>query len=458
MALFSKFFGKTISESAAFALGGAMRSPLEPPLQELTNATWARFVDAGITVPTEPGDAAEIVAEDVALEQWGADQVKQLGYGGDQFDKLVNAVRNGPALGTLYEAWRRGFIGPADFEHGLRKLRLEARWDAALEKLKTRLLDLEPLAAGIQRGLLPAPFPLPYDPTPGAGQIPSFPTANLDVVGTTQGLGYTTDDLFLLTALAGNPPGPEALFRARFRGAIDDADVTRGLVEGRARAEWLPAYEADARAIPSPVNYVEARVRNWITPAQMNAGVARHGMTPEDANLLFLVHGRPISWHQTFIGLRRGGVYDGSTGEIDQAFLKSLQESNIRPEWYNLAWAQRFNYPTAFVLRSLTQDGDITEQQAHDILLFEGWEPTLAATVSAKWAQAPAAGLSPAVKSAQGRFITAIHKAAVGGAITDAQMLEQLALSLLSAEDQAGVAAFFRKERALEQIPPPTAA
>jgi len=48
-----------------------------------------------------------------------------------------------------------------------------------------------------------------------------------------------------------------------------------------------------------------------------------------------------------------------------------------------------------------------------------------------------------------------VAKARVGGAITHQQMLDQLALSELSAADQTGVAEFFEKEYALNQIPPP---
>src|SRR5207245_9390106 len=101
-----------------FALGGAMRSPLEPPLVELTNETWGRFVDQGITVPTDPGDAAEIAAERVSDRQWAKDQAKQRGYGGEQMDKLIDAVQTAPGTGELFQLWRRGLIDKAAFDHG----------------------------------------------------------------------------------------------------------------------------------------------------------------------------------------------------------------------------------------------------------------------------------------------------------------------------------------------------
>jgi hypothetical protein len=118
----------------------------------------------------------------------------------------------------------------------------------------------------------------------------------------------------------------------------------------------------------------------------MHAGAGLSGMEPGDADLLAKLSGRPLSFHQVFIGVRRGGVYDGPTGAIDPAFLKSLQESNIRPEWYDLAWAQRYAYPGAFVLRSMTQSGDLTPAETEKVLLYVGWEPTFAKLVAARWA------------------------------------------------------------------------
>lgn len=458
MALFSKFFGKTISESAAFALGGAMRSPLEPPLAELTNETWITFVDAGITLPTDPGDAAEIAAEDVASVDWAKGQAKQRGIGGDQMDKLIAARRIAPGLGTLYEAWRRGFIGYEDFVHGLNKARLEDRWTAALEKMKDRLPDLEPLAQGIQRGLVAAPFTLPYTPAGAGGVIPAFPPANVDAQQVTEGLGYSLDYLYLQTALAGNPPGPQALYRARFRNAINDVDVQRGLAEGRSRQEWAPAFEADARAIPSPANFVEAFVRNWIKQPDMLAGTARHGMSPEDSNLLFLIHGRPLTHNQVFIGLLRGGVYDGPTTDIDPPFLKSLQESDMRPEWYNLAWHARFHFPPFFQTINALNKGWIDGPTATQWLLWQAYDPTAVKTIVDNVTGSKTAPKDSRVASAQTKLLTGIEKAYVGGTLDDSQATAQLTQAGLSATTAAGVLAHWKQLKAVEAIPPPPAA
>ena len=104
---FGKFFGSTISEAAGYGIGSAIEKPIEPVLQEITNESWRAAVAAGVEVPLDPSDAAEIVAEDVELQAWGADQAAQTGVGADQFDALVRATLNAPGLGELLRILRR---------------------------------------------------------------------------------------------------------------------------------------------------------------------------------------------------------------------------------------------------------------------------------------------------------------------------------------------------------------
>jgi hypothetical protein len=397
VALFSKFFGKTISEAAAFALGGAMRSPLEPPLVELTNETWGRFVDSGITVPTEPGDAAEIAAERVADRQWAKDQAKQRGYGGEQMDKLIDAVQNAPGTGELFQLWRRGLIDKAAFDHGLRKARLEDQWDTPLEGLHDVLLSSEELAMMQQQGFVDQ--------------------GRADAEGGLQGV--TPERQQLRFEASGLPPGIVEGLQMLRRGIIDESTFATIVREGHTKTKYTGVLTQLRDVVLNANDYVTNAIRGWSDRATMVAGGALTGHTPEQMDLLFQNHGRPLSWHQVFIGLRRGGTYQGDIGGIDPAFLKALRESDIRPEWYNLAWAQRFTYPAAFVLRALVQGGDLTAAEGEQILLFEGWEPTLAKTVTAKWAQ----GSSAAAKEATASDVLTLYDS---GHITQAEAHTEL--------------------------------
>jgi hypothetical protein len=239
VALFSKFFGKTISEAAAFALGGAMRSPLEPPLVELTNETWGRFVDSGITVPTEPGDAAEIAAERVADRQWAKDQAKQRGYGGEQMDKLIDAVQNAPGTGELFQLWRRGLIDKAAFDHGLRKARLEDQWDTPLEGLHDVLLSSEELAMMQQQGFVDQ--------------------GRADAEGGLQGV--TPERQQLRFEASGLPPGIVEGLQMLRRGIIDEATFATIVREGHTKTKYTGVLTQLRDVVLNANDYVTNAIR-----------------------------------------------------------------------------------------------------------------------------------------------------------------------------------------------------
>jgi hypothetical protein len=398
--LLRRFTGSTVSETASFAAGAAMSPTLSPLLQALRNETWSRYPD----VPPDAYALADGVAQGQVEPAAAAKWAKEQGIGQAQFAALVNIANTGPG------------------------------------------------------GLIPDPGLLKGELPAREGNVPAYPVYPIDALKMAAGDGYSRDELGVLVGLQGLPMGSHEAAQAEFRGVITHDDYLRAIAEGNTRNEWAAPIREQSRQIPSAVNYVEARVRNWITPAQMEAGAARHGMTSDDAELLFLIHGRPLSWHQVFIGLRRGGVYGGPVNDVDPAFLKALQESNIRPEWYNLAWAQRFSYPAAFVLRQLTKDGDLTPAETETILLYEGWEPTLAHTVATKWGETKGSAASPAVvKSQQTKLVTRTHNLYVDGEATREQAETALKAEGYPAATITSMLATWDNERALIQAvaPPP---
>lgn len=360
----SSFFDKYI---LGYAIGTAAGPSLEPFVQDLANEAWR----VNQVLPVDPETAAAVVAEDVEQSAWGIDQAAQSGISADNFAAILGETLNAPGTGPLFELWRRGLIDTPTFEHGLRKAKYETLWDAPLEGLHDVLLSSEELAMLQQQGFI------------------ADTRANSE--GALQGV--TTERQQLRFEAAGLPPGIETALQM-LRRSIIDTDVFAQIVqEGHTKTKYTAQLEALQEQVLNHNDFVAARVRGWIDTAAMDTGGALTGYSSDQMNTLFQNHGRPLSWHQVWIGLARGGkmldptadLTAASTG-IDPAFFKSLQESDIRQEWYDLAWVQRYTYPAAFILRTLTQDGDITQEQANQILVWEGWEPTLAATVSAKWA------------------------------------------------------------------------
>lgn len=435
-AFIGRFLGNAISEAAGFALGSATSDVLRPRLQTLKNSQ----NQDNPHIPPDSGAMAEGAARGQVAETTAAFYAKQLGLGDDQFAQLLAAARSGPPLSSAYEAWRRGELTDPEFLTALKRTGLEDTWQTMMEGLKDVWLSPSQIALGVVRSLLADPGLMPVNLDTSGGVVPAYRQSTIDTLKEALGSGISEERLRVLVGEIGLPMSTQQAANAFFRGMIEKGDYYRSILEGDVRPEWADAILDQARQYPTASEYVENRLRGWSDDAAMNAGTAKHGMSPADTTILFQNQGRPLSWHQVFIGLRRGGVYNGPTTGIDPAFLKALEESNIRPEWYNLAWAQRFTYPAAFILRTLTQAGDITAAEAETILLYEGWEPTLAATVSAKWGGGT--GTTAAQKKQTLSHLTDEY---LSGALTRAALvtaLTALGYTATQADDEINLAEF----------------
>ncbi len=449
-----KFFGRTASEGAAFAAGIAVAPTLAPVVRELENLANSKYESH----PISAGEAAGIVAEDVEQFDFGKTEASYNGVNETRFRALLGETLNAPGVGELYEAYRRDLIDDAMFEHGLRKAKLETMWDEPLKALKELRVSVQDVAVMVQRGILPNPGWLPVGPPTAVGKVPPMPQASFDPVAEAQAQGFDEDRAAALAKIIGLPASPDLAARMVFRNIIDRVDFDRAISEGNTRNEWSPFLFDGFREIPTAHDGIEGRLRGWIDDAGMYAQTARHGMSQEDTDLLFKITGRPLSFHQAFIGARRGGTLDGDIADIPEYFLKALRESNIRPEWYALAWAQRFTYPSTFVLRALTEAGDLTADETNTILLYEGWEPKLADKVSKRWA-ATVAGTktNKQVASAQTKLITATHKAYIGGVLDDAGAGAVLGVAGLTPEVTKEVLYFWAEEKQVDNLPGPAA-
>lgn len=437
--------GSAASEAAAFAAGIALGPTLAPLVRFLENEAWANVQ----TKPLDAATAAEVAAELYDTYDDMQTEASYSGYDAARFAHLWDITLTGPGMGELLTMLRRGTIAPADFTHGLRKAKFETRWDTALTDLQHVRLSPQEIALGIVRSVVADPGLLAATLDLSGGVVPAYPEWPGDALAEALAGGIDKDRLRVMVGEIGLPMSAQQAASAYFRDIIKLGDYNRAILEGDTRPEWAPYILEQARQIPSNTDFVQGRLRGWIDDAAMYAGSARHGMTEADTALLFKIHGRPLSWHQVFIGLRRGGVYDGPTTDLDPAFLTALKQSDIRPEWYNLAWAQRYNYPTAFVLRTLTEAGDLTQAETEQILLYEGWEPTLAQQVSTRWAGGTAATTSPDVKKAQTQLWTTTHKSYVAREATAADVNDRLTLLGVDSASQSEILALWDSERAL---------
>jgi hypothetical protein len=426
-------------------VGTAVSDIIEPKLRSFRNEQSAAH-------PHNPPDVmalADGVAKghiDLDIAQVWADQN---GFGDLQFDALIKIAHAGPGTAYAFELWRRGKIGETAFRRALRRAALEDEWIDALVEVKQQILSPAELAVMVQRGIVPDPGYLPVGPPSGRGKVPPMPVANIHTADEAAGSGFNFERMAALTRIIGLPASPDLAARMVFRGIIDRVDFDRAVAEGNTRNEWRDPLFEGFRQIPTAHDGIEGRLRGWIDDAAMYAETARHGMTKADTDLLFKVTGRPLSWHQVFIGLRRGGVYDGPTDHIDPAFLKALLESNIRPEWYNLAWAQRYTYPSPFVMRALTEDRTLTAAQAEADLLDMGWRPDRAKEAATHWAGGAGSSGDPNTRKAQTQLWTRLHRSYIAGETDTNEAKDVLAQLGVEAGAQDEILALWLVERSL---------
>jgi hypothetical protein len=383
--LLAKFFGRTASEGAAFAMGTAVAPALRPLVQDIYNETWSAH-------PSRPVDAA-LLATGVSTRQldpaWAKAEAQRTGISGDRFDRMVLAFDTGPGVAVAFQLWRRGVISEAGFRKAAGREGLEAEWIDDLVQLHDVLLSPQDLAMARQQGFVDV----------GRQHDESA----------RQGVNAERADL--LFEMSGLPPGIETALDMLRRSIIGEPEFGQIVREGHTKTKYTDELLALRMQLLNSATIVNLYLRGWITQADYHARMAKHGYSAADADDWFDSAGRPAAPVQMFTAWARG--VDGPDGvPMDRSqFLKGIRESDIRPEWGPMLWGIRHAYPSLFQLRRAVQDGGISRARALDILRFERYEDSDALAMVNSWLAdtgAGAKGLTAAelVAEYEGLYIT----------------------------------------------------
>ena len=415
------------------AAAAAIDPLIEPGRQQAWQNAANRVLDPDLYARLVAQGGIELGVESDIKPGTAYDYAQRNGVSPSQLRGLVYLAQRAPDLALTLELWRRGKFGtPTDpaavayVDHALAKAQIEPRYWTPLKDLFYDRLSPPVLALAIVRGIVKDPGFLPVQPPTGVGKVPAFPVSSIDALTEALAGGFDAERLFVETAIAGRPPGPELMARAAFRQIIDLVDYERAISEGDVRNEWREAIFEVSREILTANQYAELELRGFLNDVQRQAKTDQHGMSAEDSQLLVDLLGRSIAVHGVTTGLARGGKYPGSYANVPEPYKSAIQRSNIREEWAELAYANRYTYPSAFVLRALAQAGELGDTAAvQQVLLDIGWPPNLAATVAASWTANTTAAKDPYIGKAETQLWTATHKAYKDGAI-DAVQAENL--------------------------------
>lgn len=434
-----------VEYAVGFGLGVALGRALGPLAvsleQEAFSADPSRALD--------PQDAARIVAQALEAMGWGEGEAAQSGINSGRFDLLAQLEIQAPPVGQLLDMLRRSTVSDGDFAHGLRKAQLDSRYDAAIRQLTQRPLEGAELANAIHRGNMDGgdllPFPAPRDP----GRIPQYPISTLDPLEQAAWSGMSHDQLGVLVANAGLPLAIGEMLQLLNRGEVTEDDVRRAVAHSNLRNEYMDAALLLRRRLLTPREYAEGELRGVLAHNEAVAGAALSGLEAADYATLFATVGRPLAVHQIVTGLARGGTYGGGYDSVPEPYRDAIRRSAIRPEYADLAHANRYNYPSAFVLRSLVQGGELTQAEGHKVLLEIGWPPDLADKVASAWGGTSTAAADKHVAKAETSLWSTLHRSYVNSLTTDAEAQPDLLAAGVDASAVPQVLELWQRERTI---------
>jgi hypothetical protein len=443
--------GLLVGAAIGAAAGAALEPAFEVPRQDAWNNNRNRILDVGLV--------AQLVAQGgIDLSDAHAEAHRE-GYTDDKLDALVYLEQTVPGVGEALRLWRLGLLSDALFSHVLVKAGLDQRYAAPILNSKlAEVVGLGDIAYGVVRGILPAPAWVPVAPPAKGDKVPRFPQVQIDPLELAQKLGFDEDMLKLEVGRSGLSMAPGMAAQAFFRNIIGPNDFLLAIAEGDLRTEWADAVREVSRQILTAGEYAELELRGFIDAPTRRNLTAQHGMSDTDSDRLHNVLGRAPGVHAITTGLARGGAYPGSYANVPEPYRSAIQRSNIREEFAEIEYADRFSYPPAFVLRALTQAGELGDEAAVQQVLEEiGWKPSFAKSVAAAWTAGQAAGEDPHVKKAQTTLFTEAHKAYVKDGLAQDQVTPALGALAVPPSAQQQIFALWDAEKQLAAAVPPAA-
>lgn len=407
----------------SFGLGTAARPALEPYVQSLSNDAWG----LNAVVPPPAILLAEGVAQGQVSKTAAYAWAKQQGFDAAQMDAMVNVANVGPGAGYAFDLWRRGLIDEPGFKRALKRLGIEDQWVTPLEGLHDVLLSSAELGMLQQQGFIDA--------------------TRANAEGLLQGV--TNERQQLRFEASGLPPGIGEALQMLRRGIIGTTEFAQIVREGHTKTKYTDELLKLQNQVLSAATYTRAFLKGHISRDAMHAGGALTGYTAGDMDLWELTEGRPATVHEIHIGYARGATLPGATDEHD-AVTTAVRQSDIRPEYTDLLWAQRYTYPSAFVLRGLAQSGDLGNEQAVEQILLEvGWKPDFAAKVATAWTSGTTGGGDTHAAKAQTQLWNTTHRSYIAHEISDATATTALEAAGVASGSVPAVLNLWKTERDL---------
>jgi hypothetical protein len=487
---------------AGIAIGEAASVALDPAFEPVKQDAWAKKP----TKVLELGQLADLVAQALNALDDVLDSAERNGYDRDQLASAIQLALKAPGAPDAEKLYLRtqggypGAITLAQLHHAYGKSGLELQWwDALTAAASNQLLTPAELALGAVRGTVNDQGLLVVSLDTSDSNVPRYTPAALNIIDEAAAAGVDTERLRALIGSIGLPMSAGQAASAFFRGILTQGGFNQAILEGDTRPEWAPFILDQAREILTAHTYVEGYLRGWVPDQQTLYDLtAQWGMSTADTDLLFETTGRPIAVHDVTRGQAYLDDQPGQSITVDGDYLRSLQQSNVRPPWYELALAaKQYTWPPYFVLKDIVPD-PFSIDEAAAFLRYQGYRPDVAQAIanflgggSTKPKAETAADLSTQYEagtlapgdytsalealgytsdaaaakkaavdarplaSARTAILTKLRNGVVGGSITPEQATEELGKTTVAPATIPLLVAAWQHENAIENLQPP---
>lgn len=456
MALWSRLTSFLAGGAVARASSDSVTPVLEPVRQHAWQKNQLRVLDAN--------QAAQLVASGGWNSADATDEASRSGFNANRLNALIYLAQVAPSVAEGLTLYRRQLIDKAGLEHAYAKAKIDpAYWDA-ITATAHLLLSVDQVANAIQQGHLPNNGVLPDvgEPAPNPpgyivpkavdGNPPTdVPLTQINLDGVTQAehQGTSFEQLQVIANLVGLPPGSAELLAMLNRGIITDEAFDAGIREGHLKTKWTQAFKRMRWAVLSPQDAASARLRTWITADESYAIGALTGHTKEQMDLLFLNRGRPASPTQMWRAWARKAIGPRGVPTEYEDHAKAIAISDIRPEYAEMLWQIRFNYPSLFQLNRLVAAGTVDADTAAKWAEYNLYAPEVVDSLRNAWAIAAPTKADPHVVKAQTQLWNTTHKSYLAEEAGSAEAKARLALLEVPADSQTEVFKLWDAERSL---------
>lgn len=327
-----------------FALGYTLAYLLSPAVKPLINPVVHATNSVLPNELLDPETLAELTQKGLMTHNNAESDAAGSGINGDRFSHLTELATQRLTADQLLELRRRQEISDAQLSDQLQKLGYNQEGQREVRGLQRQLISVADLALANLRGFLS------YE----------------DALAYAKILGVDENDLNVLIANTGEPPGLEELLFAYRREFIDEARLVHGIKQSRVKDEWVDVVERLRFSPMSTADAARAVVEGYMTPEQGAKIAEQNGLEPEHWPFIHESWGRPLAHEQMMELYYRG---QASLRGVRAAF----KQSDIKDEYINESIELGRRMLPLYEVVSAIKYGALSTKDGAKVLLQQGF-------------------------------------------------------------------------------------